>query len=204
MASYSGVKNAYIEKDKKIDEKTAAAGKAFDAQRQDVADQASNTLRQIYLQKEREGALQKQQQKAAGITGGAAESAQIALQANYATNRTNTMLERDRQLSDINIQQEQARSQAEMEKSQNMVEMEQGQLAFDQDAESRALDREQFQLSKDQFGFSKSQFDYEKQRDRKADLFEIVKSGVVTRAMAEEMGISYDALKLLADRYKEK
>ncbi len=196
MASYSGVRNAIIERNKKIDEKLAADGRAYDAQRQDITDNASNSLQQIFLQKERAEQYQKQQQKAAGITGGAAESANIALQANYATNRTNAMLERDQQLSNVNIQEDQARSQAEIDKSSNLVEMEQGQLAFDQDAESRAFDREQFD-------FSKKQFDYEKQRDHESDLWEMIRAGVVTQSMANELNMSYATLKELARRYKE-
>ncbi len=204
MASYSGVRNAYIEKNKKIDAQVAADGRAYDAQRQDSTDNASDTLQQIYLQKEREEAVQKQRLKAAGITGGAEESANIALQANYATNRTNAMLDRDKQLSQINIQQDQAKAQAEIEKGQNLVELEQGQLAFDQDAESRAFDREQFGLSKEQFGLSKEQFDYEKQQNRRSDLWEMIKAGVVTQAMAAELGWNYNVLKQVAQNYKEK
>lgn len=204
MASYSGVRNAYIEKNKKIDEKVEADGKAYDAQRQDVQDSAADTLRQLYLQNERAQALQKQSRKAAGITGGAAESADIALQANYATNRTNTMLDRDRQLSQINIQQDQAKSQAEIDKSANLVELEQGQLAFDQDEENRALDREQLGLSKDQAAFDQEQFDYEKLRDRQSDLWKLIEAGVVTQAMADELGKPLSVLKEVAAYYKEK
>lgn len=204
MASYSGVRNAYLNKNKKIDEKVDADGKAFEARRQDVKDNASDTLQQIYLQKERAQALQRQSQKAAGITGGAAESADIALQANYATNRTNAMLERDRQLSDINIQQDQAKSQAEIDKSANLVELEQGQLAFDQDEESRAFDREQFAFTKTQADFDREQYEYEQKRDRESDIWKMIQSGVVTQAMADELGKPLSVLKQVAAYYKEK
>ncbi|MBQ8894000.1 MAG: hypothetical protein IJ043_06275 [Clostridia bacterium] len=173
--SYKSVEDAYKKKNQAIDKQVAADGNAYDAQRQDVTDSSADTLQQIYLQKERAEASQRQQQKAAGITGGAAESADIALQANYSTNRTNTLLERDKQLSQIGIQQEQAKAQAEIEKRQNDVEMETGRLSFNQD----------------------------EQQQRRSELWELVRTGTYTQKMANELGYDLETLKQMANYYKE-
>ncbi len=225
MASYSAIEKAYLDKNKKIDDKTKVDEAAHAAKVKDLSDDTSSALQQIYIQNERARALQKQSQKAAGITGGAAESADIALQAAYATNRTNALLERDRQISQLEIEKNRSAAQAEIDKSNNLVEMEQGRLAFDQKEEDAALardqytldakgveldergaelDRERFELEKTASKRADEQFTYEKQQDREADLWEIIAGGVVTRSMAKELGVDYDVLKQLANNYKEK
>lgn len=174
--SYSSVEDAYKKKNKAIDAQVAADGGAYDAQRQDIKDSAADTLKQAYVQNERARVGMKQQQKAAGITGGAAESSNVALQANYATNRTNTMLERDKQVSQVNIAQNQAKAQAEMGKAQNGVELATGKLAFEQS---------------------------ENQQTR-SELWEFVRAGAITQDIANKLGYSMADLKKVYNYYKEK
>lgn len=131
--TYKAVEDAYKKKNEAVDAATAAENAAYNAQRADISDQAGSSLQQIYLQRNRERALQAQQMKAAGITGGAAESTKAAMDAAYSTNRTNAMLERDRQMSQVNIAQNQTAAQAEIQKKANDVELATGQLGFDQD-----------------------------------------------------------------------
>lgn len=172
--TYDAVEKKYKAKNKAIDQQTSAQGNAYDAQREDVKDNTTSTLQQLYLQREREKLNRGQAQKAAGITGGAAASAEIAASANYNTNRTNAMLDRDKQLSDINIQQGQAKAEAEIAKAQNNIEMETGRLSFNQT----------------------------EQLNRRNELLEIVKAGGVTQAIADELEYPLASLKLLAERYK--
>lgn len=174
-ASYKGVEDAYKKKNKAIESQVAADATAYDAQRQDINDSAGDSLQQIYLQKERAAALQKQQNKAAGITGGAAESSRVALEANYNTNRTNALLERDKQLSQVNIAQQQTNAQAEMQRAQNDVDLETGRLSFDQD----------------------------EAQQRKSELWELVRTGSVTQAIADELGWDLATLRSVANYYKE-
>ena len=84
--SYKGVEDAYRRKNDAIDQMTGATSAEWDANRQDIRDSAAGTLRDLYLQNERAKETLKQRNKAAGITGGAAESSRVALEANYDYN----------------------------------------------------------------------------------------------------------------------
>ncbi len=180
--TYDPIVEAYKKKDKAIDAQVQANGAAYDAQRADAADKTTATLQDLYLQNERAKLTRKQANKAAGLTGGAVESAEIAARSNYMTNRTNAMLARDKQLSDIDIAQRQAAGQAEMEKAQNAVELETGRLSFNQTERS---------------------FEQEKNTQRRSELWEMVRAGVVTDKIAKELGWGSDVLKRIAKRYEE-
>lgn len=174
--TYKAVEDAYKKKNEAVDQATAAENAAYAAQRGDIAANAGSTLQQLYLQKNREERLQEQRNKAAGITGGAAESSRMALEANYSINRTNAMLERDRQLSQVNIAQNQTAAQAEIQKKANDVELATGQLSFDQDQQSL----------------------------KRSEAWELVRAGSITpavRAMLPEWDEA--ALRAVYERYKK-
>ena len=141
-----------------------------------MADNTEQTLQDLYIQNERVKQTQGQALKAAGVTGGAAESTAVAQAANYNTNRTNTMLERDRQLSDIYIQQEQAKAQAEIDKAQNNLDMETGRLSFNQTENVQ----------------------------QRSELWELVRGGVITDESAAKLGHSRATLQKYYNNYKER
>ncbi|PWM40587.1 MAG: hypothetical protein DBX52_02900 [Clostridiales bacterium] len=174
-ASYKNVEEAYKRKNNAIDQLTGANSAAYEANREDIRDSAAATLRDLYLQNERAKEALKQKNKAAGITGGAAESASVALDANYNTNRTNTMIERDKQLSEVNIAQNKAAAQAEIDKAQNNIELESGRLSFDQDENTQ----------------------------RRSELWELVRAGSISQEIADELGFTQDTLRMIYNRYKE-
>lgn len=175
-ASYSGVEEAYRKKNQAIDQSTAAGAAGYDAQRTDTKDNTTGTLQQLYLQNARNRALTPQQTRAAGITGGAAESVGLAQTAAYNSARTNALLEQERQLSEINITQNQAAAQAEVDKAQNNVELETGRLSFDQ----------------------------QESQQRRSELWELVKAGVITDMLAAELGYSANTLRTVyQNRYKK-
>lgn len=173
--SYKGVEDAYRRKNDAIDQMTGATSAEWDANRQDIRDSAAGTLRDLYLQNERAKETLKQRNKAAGITGGAAESSRVALEANYNTNRTNTMIQRDKQLSEVNIAQNKAAAQAEIDKAQNSIELESGRLSFDQDENTQ----------------------------RRSELWELVRAGSISQQIADELGFTQDTLRMVYNRYKE-
>ena len=173
--SYKGVEDAYRRKNDAIDQMTGATSAEWDANRQDIRDSAAGTLRDLYLQNERAKETLKQRNKAAGITGGAAESSRVALEANYNTNRTNTMIQRDKQLSEVNIAQNKAAAQAEIDKAQNSIELESGRLSFDQDENTQ----------------------------RRSELWELVRAGSISQQIADELGSTQDTLRMVYNRYKE-
>lgn len=173
--SYKGVEDAYRRKNDAIDQMTGATSAEWDANRQDIRDSAAGTLRDLYLQNERAKETLKQRNKAAGITGGAAESSRVALEANYNTNRTNTMIQRDKQLSEVNIAQNKAAAQAEIDKAQNNIELESGRLSFDQDENTQ----------------------------RRSELWELVRAGSISQQIADELGFTQDTLRMVYNRYKE-
>ena len=164
-ASYKNVEEAYKRKNNAIDQLTGANSAAYEANREDIRDSAAATLRDLYLQNERAKEALKQKNKAAGV----------ALDANYNTNRTNTMIERDKQLSEVNIAQNKAAAQAEIDKAQNNIELESGRLSFDQDENTQ----------------------------RRSELWELVRAGSISQEIADELGFTQDTLRMIYNRYKE-
>lgn len=175
MASYSKVEEAYKSKDAAIKKKVAADAAGYDAQRTDIGDSSISTLQQIYIQNERNKRGRDQNAKAAGLTGGAVESAQIADRANYMKTRNETLLNRDKQIAQVDIAQGQTEAQAEIERQTNKVAMETGRLSFNQTADTQ----------------------------KKSDAWEIVKAGVVTPQIAKILGWPEETLRSVAKKYKE-
>ncbi len=209
--SYKEVEKKYKAKNAAIDKSVAAQGNAYDAQRQNVADNTQRTLQDIYIQNERAKQTQGQAMKAAGVTGGAAESAAVAQAANYNTNRTNAMLERDRQLSDIYIQQEQSKAQGEINKAQNNLEMETGRLSFEQ-AEDQKLREDTWRLvdagiinDKNAEALGRKKETLQKYYDNKLNIqkqseyWDMVKAGVINDSIAK--ALNHD-IKTLREYYK--
>ena len=184
---------AYKKKNAAIDRGIAAGDAAYDAQISDVRENATDDLQALYLQTERQRRLGGQARKAAGITGGAAESSEVALAANYNTNRTNVMLERDRQISDLSIQREQARAEGELRKSANDIEMEQSRLSF-------ATDQRDFDWQKENADRS---FNASRDAQTRSEAWEMVKAGVVNEELARTLGKPISVLREFARRYKE-
>lgn len=179
--TYKSIEDAYRKKDAAIDEVVAAATEAYKAQKEDARSDTTDALQQIYLQKERDAAALRQQNKAAGVTGGAAESAAVALEANYGTNRTNALLDRDRTLSELAIQQRQEQAQGEVEKANNAVALETGRLSFEQDERD---------------------FTADEQAQRRSELWELVRAGTITQSIADELGWSVDTLRSVYNSYQ--
>lgn len=173
--SYSKVDAAYKKKLAAIDQGVAADGVAYDAQRADITEQAEDRLQQIYLQKERARAGQRQANKAAGITGGAAEAADIELKTGYMTDRTNTMIDREKQLNNVDIAEDQRAAQATMEKAGVGVEQATGRLSFDQ----------------------------QEANQKRSEDWEFVKAGVITQEIADRLGHPIERLKKVYQHYKE-
>lgn len=173
--TYDKVEAAYKKKRAAIDQTVAADQAAYDAQRQDIKGNTAESLQQAYLKKERARVGQKQANKAAGITGGAAESADIELQTNYMTDRTNTMIDRERQLNQVDIAADQRTAQGKMEQAGVDVELAQGKLSFDQAEASQ----------------------------RRSEDWEFVKAGVITQEIAARLGRPVELLRKVYERYKE-
>ncbi len=174
--NFDPVEDAYKKKNAAIDAAAEANRAAYDAQREDLADGTGDALQQAYIQRNRARKMLAQQNKAAGITGGAAESSLVALEVAYDTNRTNAKIQRDKQISQIDIAQRQAEGQAEIEKAANNIELESGKLSFKQDENT----------------------------SRRSELWEMVKSGVITQEIAAELGWPVATLQQVYERgYKE-
>ncbi|MBQ7095820.1 MAG: hypothetical protein IJN80_05175 [Clostridia bacterium] len=195
---------AYKKKNAAIDQSVAAQGNAYDAQISDVRDSAADQLQSLYLQNERQKRLQAQAQKAAGITGGASESAAVALAANYNTNRTNALLERDRQISQLGIQKEQARAEGELQKSANIIEMEQGKLSFETDQRDFAWQKENAdrQFKADQANSDRT-YHANQAAQLKNEAWEMVRAGVINAEIAKQIGRPISVLKEYYRKYKE-
>ena len=185
--------DAYKKKNKAIDKSVQAGDKAYEAQIDDIREDAADRLQGIYLQNERQKRLREQAQKAAGITGGASESAAVALAANYNSNRTDMMLERDRQISEIGIQREQAKAEGELQKSANNIEMEQSRLSFESGERDFNWQKENADRS-----FKASQ-----DAQTRSEAWEMVKAGVVNAELARLLGKPISVLREFAKRYKE-
>ena len=185
--------DAYRKKNKAIDKSVQAGDKAYEAQIDDIREDAADRLQGIYLQNERQKRLREQAQKAAGITGGASESAAVALAANYNSNRTDMMLERDRQISEIGIQREQAKAEGELQKSANDIEMEQSRLSFETGERDFAWQKQNADRS-----FKASQ-----DEQTRSEAWEMVKAGVVNAELARLLGKPISVLREFAKRYKE-
>jgi hypothetical protein len=173
--NYSKIDDAYRKKLAAIDQGVAADGAAYDAQRADITEQAEDRLQQIYLKKERAHAGQKQANKAAGITGGAAEAGDIALQTGYMTDRTNAMLDREKQLNEVDIAENQRKAQAQVERAQVGVEQATGRLSFDQ----------------------------QEANQKRSEDWEFVKSGIITQEIAARLGHPIERLRKVYEHYKE-
>ena len=174
--TYATVEQAYAEKEAAIDKNKKAAALTYDAQRADLADTATDSLQQAYLQRNRARENMAQQNRAAGITGGAAEANLLELEAGYNTTRTDTIINRDKQIGQVDIAQMQSEAQADMEKASDRVSLATGKLSFEQDQESTA----------------------------RSDAFEMAKAGIITDEIAATLGWPKSVLQTWYERLYKK
>lgn len=218
-ATYDDVANAYAAKNKAVDDKVKADSAAYSAQREDIGDASMSTLQQLYVQNERNKLTRAQAARASGLTGGAVESAAIADRANYMKGRNETLINRDKQLAQVDIAEGQTKAQAEIEKADNNTQMEVGRLSYLQDQEN--------QKRSDAWNFlNKGIYDQNTaatlgvgqgvvqkyagiaQREQNSAMesgaWEFIRQGIYTDEIGKKLpGYSPAALKLLAQRYKE-
>ncbi len=173
--TYSPVEDAYKKQKKAIAQVAAAEQAAVEAQKEDIQDNAISAVQQAYIQQQRARAQLKQHNKAAGITGGAAESSDIALQANYNTNRTNAQIARDQQIAELEIGQKKTEAQAMADQASVDVQMQTGKLAFSQ----------------------------EEQTQRRSELWALVKGGIINQQIANELGYNIQDLQNYYNNHKE-
>ena len=174
--TYDEVASAYAAQNKAVDEKVKADSAAYAAQREDIGDASMSTLQQLYIQNERNKLTKGQAARASGLTGGALESVAIADRANYMNARTDALINRDKQVAQVDIAENQAKAQAEIDKQANNTQMEVGRLSFQQDQDSSL----------------------------QSGAWEFIRQGIYTDEIGKILpGYSPEALKLLAQRYKE-
>ena len=185
--------SAYKKKEKALEQTVEAQDNAFDAKITDARETTADNLQNLYLQNERARRTREQARKAAGITGGAAESADVAMTANYNSSRLDAMLARDRQVSDLNIQKEQARADIGVQKSANEIEMEQSALSFE-------TDQRDFNQKKKE---ADRTYNANQAAQLKSEAWEMVRAGVINAEIARQIGRPISVLKDYYRRYKE-
>ncbi len=174
--TYKTVEDAYAAKEAAIEQNKKAAALAYDAQREDLADAATDSLQQAYIKRNRQREALAQQNRAAGITGGAAESNLLEIEAGYNSARANTIINRDKQIGQVDIAQMQSEAQADIEKSGDKISLATGRLSFDQDQES----------------------------DARSNAFEMAKAGIITDDIANTLGWPKEHLQTWYDRLYKK
>ena len=196
--------DAYKKKDAALDESLAAQDKAYAAKISDTQEETADNLQSLYLQRERANALRGQAQKAQGITGGASESAAVAAAANYNASRVDMMLARDRQISELEIQREQARADVGLQKSANQIEMEQSDLSFQTDQRDFSWQKENAdrQFEADQKNADRT-YNANQQSIRRSEAWEMVRAGIINNEIAATLGYSAAVLKKYYNNYKE-
>ena len=185
--------SAYKKKEKALEQTVEAQDNAFDAKITDARETTADNLQNVYLQNERARRTREQARKAAGITGGAAESADVAMTANYNSSRLDAMLARDRQVSDLNIQKEQARADIGVQKSANEIEMEKSALSFE-------TDQRDFNQKKKE---ADRTYNANQAAQLKSEAWELVRAGVINAEIARQIGRPISVLKDYYRRYKE-
>lgn len=174
--TYQTVEDAYRAKAAAIDQNTKANALAYDAQREDLADAATDSLQQAYIRRNRARENMAQQNKAAGITGGAAESNLLELEAGYNTTRADTLINKNKQIGQVDIAQMQTEGQAATEKASDNVSLATGRLSFEQDQES----------------------------DARSNAFEMAKAGIITDEIAATLGWPKEHLQTWYERLYKK
>lgn len=218
-ATYDDVENVYIEKNKAVDAKVEADSAAYSAQREDIGDESMSTLQQLYVQNERNKLTRAQAARAAGLTGGAVESAAIADRANYMKSRAETLINRDKQLAQVDIAEAQAKNQAEIDKADNNTQMEIGRLSYLQDQENQKRSDAWNFLNKGIYdqntaatlgvdqGVVQQYAEIAQQEQNSAmedGAWEFIRQGIYTDEIGKSLSRwSAEVLKLLAQRYKE-
>ncbi len=216
--TYDDVASAYAAKNQAVDNKVKADSESYAAQREDIEDSAQSALQQLYVQNERNKLTRAQAARTSGLTGGAVESAAIADRANNMKGRNEILINRDKQLAQVDIAEGQTKAQAEIDKMDNNTQMEIGRLSYLQDQENQKRSDAWKYLDVgiyDQKVAASLGGDTELVRqyadvakkaqnsDKTASAWEFIKKGIYTDEIAKELNWSPEVLKILAQKYKE-
>lgn len=143
----TSLEKAYKKADEVAKRSAEAEKAAADVERQKTEKNASESLRSAYAQNIRANNLRLQQNRAAGLTGGAVENRKLAADAAYDGARSDLILNRELQRQGYDAADRKIEAAYKQNVAANALQLEQQRFDFSQQQEQRKTDLYQTMLS---------------------------------------------------------